>query len=158
MVLEELGSKISSALRKLASSGGVDEAAFDAALREISNALAQSDVDIQLVMKLRSNVKKKVNFSELAAGVDKHAVIERAVRDELCSLLDGSGETPVVKPRRNKPFIVMFVGLQVRIHTLCNTLSFQCLECHLPEMYAPLGFPWSSPGYLHRCIWGCGCM
>lgn len=121
MVLEELGSKISSALKKLATSDGVDEAAFDAALREISNALAQSDVDVQLVMKLRSNIKKKVNFSELAAGVDKHAVIERAVRDELCSLLDGSGDTPVVKPRRNKPYIVMFVGLQVLM--LAYTLS-----------------------------------
>lgn len=123
MVLEELGSKISTALRKLATSDGIDEATFEAALREISNALAQSDVDIQLVMKLRSNIKKKVNFSELAAGVDKHSVIERAVRDELCSLLDGSGDKPVVKPRRNKPFIVMFVGLQVCVTTLLDSNS-----------------------------------
>lgn len=131
MVLEELGGKISSALKKLATSDGVDEAAFDVALREISNALAQSDVDIQLVMKVRSNIKKKVNFSELATGVDKHAVIERAVRDELCSLLDGSGDTSIVRPRRNKPFIVMFVGLQVLM--LCVVLPgrwrYSCYLC-----------------------------
>ena len=54
--------------------------------------------------------------------MDKRAVIEKAVRDELCELLDGSGDNRISRPRRGKPFIVMMVGLQVRSPTcqLCR--------------------------------------
>lgn len=113
MVLEELGGKISAALRNLSGGDAIDKAAFDAALKEISNALVQSDVEVSLVMKMRMNIQKKVKLPELAAGIDKRAVIEKAVRDELCSLLDGSGEASVPKPKRGKPYVAMFVGLQV---------------------------------------------
>ena len=124
MVLEELGGKISAALRNLSGGDAIDKAAFDAALKEISNALVQSDVEVSLVMKMRMNIQKKVKLSELAAGIDKRAVIEKAVRDELCSLLDGSGEASVPKPKRGKPYVAMFVGLQVRsssIQLWCRT-------------------------------------
>jgi signal recognition particle subunit SRP54 len=121
MVLEELGGKISAALRNLSGSDTIDKAAFDAALKEISNALVQSDVEISLVMQMRKNITKKVNVSDLGAGIDKRAVIERAVRDELCALLDGSGEVSVPKPKRGKPYVAMFVGLQVlpSAHIVC---------------------------------------
>lgn len=118
MVLEELGGKISAALRNLSGGDAIDKAAFDAALKEISNALVQSDVEVSLVMKMRMNIQKKVKLPELAAGIDKRAVIEKAVRDELCSLLDGSGEASVPKPKRGKPYVAMFVGLQVRFSSL----------------------------------------
>lgn len=124
MVLEELGGKISAALRNLSGGDAIDKAAFDAALKEISNALVQSDVEVSLVMQLRKNITKKVNIAELGAGIDKRAVIEKAVRDELCALLDGSGETSVPKPKRGKPYVAMFVGLQVR----CPA---PCLPCHV---------------------------
>jgi hypothetical protein len=114
MVLEELGGKISGALRNLSGGDTIDKAAFDAALKEIANALVQSDVEVSLVLKMRTNIQKKVNITELGAGIDKHAVIEKAVRDELCALLDGSGEASLPKPKRGKPYVVMFVGLQVR--------------------------------------------
>jgi signal recognition particle subunit SRP54 len=114
MVLEELGGRISAALRSLGDSKHVDKAAFEAVLKEITNALAQSDVEIPLVMQVRANILKKVNISDMPAGMDKRAVIERAVRDELCSLLDGAGDRKVPRPKRGKPFVVMFVGLQVR--------------------------------------------
>jgi signal recognition particle subunit SRP54 len=114
MVLEELGGKISAALWNLSASKHIDKAALDAVLKEITNALAQSDVEISLVMKVRANIVKKVNITELAGGIDKRVLIERAVKDELCTLLDGSGEKSIVRPKRGKPYIVLFVGLQVR--------------------------------------------
>ena len=125
MVLEELGSKLSGALRNLGANNQIDKAALDAVLKEITNALAQSDVEIPLVMKVRANIVKKVNLAELGAGIDKRAVIEKAVRDELCELLDGSGDNRISRPRRGKPFIVMMVGLQVRSPTcqLCKCSS-----------------------------------
>lgn len=112
MVLEELGGRISNALRSLSSNNQIDKATFDACLKEISNALITSDVEISLVMKVRKNIEAKVKLADLAAGIDKRAVIERAVRDELCSLLDGSGGDTVNKPKRGRPYVVMFVGLQ----------------------------------------------
>lgn len=126
MVLEELGGKISSALRSLSTSQTIDKAALDAVLKEITNALAQSDVEIPLVMKVRANIVKKVNITDMPAGVDKRAVIEKAVKDELCELLDGSGGAQQPRPKRGKPYVVMFVGLQVRRSLPCS----QCLPGH----------------------------
>jgi signal recognition particle subunit SRP54 len=133
MVLEELGGRISTALRSLGTSKHVDKAAFDAVLKEITNALAQSDVEIPLVMQVRANILKKVNIVDMPAGIDKRAVIERAVRDELCSLLDGTGDRKVPRPKRGKPFVVMFVGLQV-------WPLFACMPC-MPCVPSALGAP-----------------
>ena len=126
MVLEELGGKLSNALKSLSTANQIDKAAFDAVLKEITNALMQSDVELSLVMRVRQNIAKKVNISELSAGIDKRAVIEKAVKEELCALLDGSGEKPPPKPRRNHPFVVMLVGLQVRsLHFLACLRAWQ---------------------------------
>lgn len=126
MVLEELGGRISGALRSLADGKQIDKAALDNVLKEITNALAQSDVEIPLVMRVRANIVKKVNLADMAAGMDKRTVIEKAVRDELCALLDGSGDAKVPKPKRGKPFVVMFVGLQA-----CPAAAAACsAACH----------------------------
>ena len=62
---------------------------------------------------VRKSIEEKVRLQDLAAGIDKRAVIEKAVRDELCALLDGTGGVTLAKPKKGKPYIVMFVGLQV---------------------------------------------
>lgn len=126
MVLEELGGKLSAALRTLGTDRAIDKAALDAVLKDITNALAQSDVEIPLVMKLRQNIVKKVNISELGPNIDKRAVIEKAVREELCALLDGSGDGAVRRPKKGKPFVVMMVGLQARC---CSLLCFRLRTC-----------------------------
>eukprot|EP00172_Hildenbrandia_rubra_P003539 Plantae.Rhodophyta-Hildenbrandia_rubra.ctg5800.p1 GENE.Plantae.Rhodophyta-Hildenbrandia_rubra.ctg5800~~Plantae.Rhodophyta-Hildenbrandia_rubra.ctg5800.p1 ORF type:complete len:511 (-),score=98.70 Plantae.Rhodophyta-Hildenbrandia_rubra.ctg5800:1955-3364(-) len=88
----------------------IDEQALKDCLQEISRALLQADVNIRAVSKLKMNVTRRVNLEELAAGVNKRKLIQRAVFDELCSMLD-----PGVEPARlekRKPNVVMFVGLQ----------------------------------------------
>ena len=70
----------------------IDEAVLDECLKEICSALLQSDVNVRLVAGLRNNIKKRVNMDELAAGLNKRKIIEKAVFDELCSILDGGIE------------------------------------------------------------------
>ncbi|KAL4440590.1 hypothetical protein ABPG75_003591 [Micractinium tetrahymenae] len=111
MVLAELGQRISRALGSLNSVTVVDEAVLDACLKEIATALLQADVNVRLVANLRNNVKKRVNMEQLASGLNKQKVIEKAVFDELCAMLDG-GDPKKTELRKGKTNVVMFVGLQ----------------------------------------------
>ena len=115
MVLAELGGKLRSSLRKLASSSANDEAltaeALNALLSEISRALIESDVNVQLVMKLRTNIQKKVggvvvanphghggsnnnnNNSTSTSNANIHRMVQRAVVDELTAMLTPSSSS-----------------------------------------------------------------
>lgn len=93
----------------------VDEKVLDACLKEISTALLQADVNIKLVFNMRANVKKRVD-TDAGAGLNKRKIIEKAVFDELCAMLN-SGVDPKDTGKRQdlkkgKPNVVMFVGLQ----------------------------------------------
>ncbi|KAJ2157320.1 Signal recognition particle, partial [Coemansia sp. RSA 552] len=110
MVLNELGARINGALQALSKEPVIDEKAVDALLREICGALLEADVNVQLVQKLRLNVRKRVDLDQLAASTNKRKVIQTAVYDELCSLVD-PGVQPWT-PRKGRSNVVMFVGLQ----------------------------------------------
>jgi signal recognition particle subunit SRP54 len=129
MVLNELGRGITSALAAMANTMVIDEAVLDECLKEICKALLQSDVNVRLVAAMRANVKKRVNVDELAAGLNKRKIIEKAVFDELCAMLDGGGDESKDPSkakdgkggggkdgsygvRKGRPHVVMFVGLQ----------------------------------------------
>ena len=110
MVLNELGKKLNAALQSLTKSSKVDEELLDSILRDICKALLESDINVRLVQQLRKNVKAKVDLSKLAAGINKTRLIQRAVFDELCSLVD-PGTVPY-SPVRGRCNVIMFVGLQ----------------------------------------------
>ncbi|KAI8464732.1 MAG: subunit of the signal recognition particle [Monoraphidium minutum] len=127
MVLNELGRGITSALAAMANTMVIDEVVLDECLKEICKALLQSDVNVRLVANLRTNIKKRVNVEELAAGLNKRKIIEKAVFDELCAMLDGGdaerekaakdkaakdGASGSYGVKKGKPHVVMFVGLQ----------------------------------------------
>lgn len=80
-------------------------------LKEICAALLDADVNVRLVRDLRSKIKTTVNFKELAAtNANRKRVIQKAVYDELVSLVDPHAEP--YKLRKGKPNVIMFVGLQ----------------------------------------------
>jgi signal recognition particle subunit SRP54 len=110
MVLAELGSGISKALKKLVSQTIIDDKVIDEMLKDLATALISADVNIKLVFTLRENIKKNLNFEELPAGINKRQRVQRAVYEELCRLLDPG--TKPFKPTKGKPNIIMFVGLQ----------------------------------------------
>ncbi|KAM1429434.1 hypothetical protein ACFX2I_045632 [Malus domestica] len=115
MVLVELGGSISRALQQMINATVVDEKVLNDCLNEISRALLQSDVQFSLVRDMQINVKKNVNLSDLAAGHNKRKIIQRAVFDQLCQMLqDPSGKPDQLVPKKGKKpsQVVMFVGLQ----------------------------------------------
>ncbi|KFK43787.1 hypothetical protein AALP_AA1G172500 [Arabis alpina] len=110
MVLAELGGRITRALQQMANVTIIDEKALNECLNEITRALLQSDVSFPLVKEMQTNIKKIVNLEDLAAGHNKRRIIEQAIFSELCKMLDPG--KPAFAPKKAKPSIVMFVGLQ----------------------------------------------
>ncbi|EPS37693.1 hypothetical protein H072_8616 [Dactylellina haptotyla CBS 200.50] len=110
MVLADLGRRINAAVHDLTHSNLVDEKAFDSMIKEIGNALVEADVNVKLVASLRKSIRQTVNFKELGPGVNKKRIIQKAVFDELCRLVDSHSEP--YKPKKGKANVIMFVGLQ----------------------------------------------
>ena len=68
MVLADLGRKITNALNSLGKATIIDEEVLNAMLKEICTALLESDVNIRLVKQVKDNVKKAIDFDEVAQG------------------------------------------------------------------------------------------
>lgn len=122
MVLAELGGKLRSSLLKLQSSpsDALTAETLNAVLSDISRALIESDVNVKLVMTLRTNIQKKVGdlVSDGTNGRGGNPniarLVQKAVVDELTAILSPSGPA-ATKPyvmKRNKPNVILFVGLQ----------------------------------------------
>lgn len=95
-------------------------------LTEVGNALIQSDVNIKMVLQLRTNLQKSLSLENISSGTDKRTYITKVcilgvtfyavltplkcVFNELCALLD-PGVKPY-KPQKGKTNVVMMVGLQ----------------------------------------------
>ncbi|KRT79014.1 hypothetical protein AMK59_8359 [Oryctes borbonicus] len=127
MVLAELGRKITTALHSLSKATIINEEVLNGMLKEICAALIEADVNIRLVKKLRENVRAVIDFDEMAGGLNKRRLIQRAVFKELVKLID-----PAVKPYqpvKGKPNIIMFVGLQgAGKTTTCTKLAYHYLK------------------------------
>ncbi|OZJ05826.1 Signal recognition particle 54 kDa protein [Bifiguratus adelaidae] len=123
MVLADLGKRINSALSEFTRAPVIDQKVLDQLLREICAALLEADVNVRLVQQLRGNIKSIVNFDELAAGINKKRVIQKAVMDELIKLVDPGVEP--YKPKKGKSNVIMFVGLQGSGKTTtCTKLAY----------------------------------
>jgi signal recognition particle protein SRP54 len=79
-------------------------------LKQICSALLEADVNVRLVGQLRKSIRATVNFKELPPAVNKKRLIQKAVFDELVRLVDPHAEP--FKPKKGKPNVIMFVGLQ----------------------------------------------
>ncbi|KAE9453513.1 hypothetical protein C3L33_14566, partial [Rhododendron williamsianum] len=110
MVLAQLGGSISRAIQQMSNATVIDEKALNDCLNEITRALLQSDVQFKLVRDMQTNIKKIVNLDDLAAGHNKRKIIQQAIFNELCKMLDPG--KPSFAPKKGKTNVVMFVGLQ----------------------------------------------
>ncbi|KAJ3448949.1 signal recognition particle 54 kda protein [Anaeramoeba flamelloides] len=119
MVLGELGKKLSTALSKMNSSQVLDNKVFNEMIGEIVTALLQADVNVQLVKKVRDDIKKKVNLEKIPSGVNRRKLIHQVVFDELVALVNPRKKAPKIPEQKSKtgeikykPYVIMFVGLQ----------------------------------------------
>nr|WCZ58613.1 signal recognition particle 54 kDa protein [Andalucia godoyi] len=110
MVLSELGSRLTGALRKMANATVIDDAVVDATIKEVCTALLEADVNIALVAQLKRAVKQTVTTEGALPGINKRKLIHRAIFDQLCALLDPKSKP--FAPKKGSANIIMFVGLQ----------------------------------------------
>lgn len=123
MVLADLGRKITTALRSLGNATIINQEVLDSLLDQIVRALISADVNINLVKKLRDNVKQVIDFDEMAQGLNKRRMIQMVVFQELVKLID-PGVKPWV-PVKKKNNIIMFVGLQgAGKTTTCTKMAY----------------------------------
>lgn len=123
MVLADLGRKITTALRSLGNATIINQEVLDSLLDQIVRALISADVNINLVKKLRDNVKQVIDFDEMAQGLNKRRMIQMVVFQELVKLID-PGVKPWV-PAKKKSNIIMFVGLQgAGKTTTCTKMAY----------------------------------
>ena len=87
-----------------------DQTVMNDMLQEICKALLQADVNVAAVKKMREAIKNNVDVEALAGGLNKRKMLEQAVCNELCSMLD-PGKEPY-NPKKKQPNVIMFVGLQ----------------------------------------------
>lgn len=123
MVLADLGRKITAALRSLNNTTVINEEALDAMLKDICAALLESDVNVRLVKQLRESVKQRLNLEDMGGGLNKRRIIQNAVFQELVHLIDPG--TPAWAPKKGRPNVIMFVGLQGSGKTTtCSKLAY----------------------------------
>merc|ERR1712071_103377 len=87
-------------------------------------------------MKMRQNIKKKINLDDIGSGLNKTRIIQQAVFKELVELIDPGREG--YKPQKGRPNVIMFVGLQgAGKTTTCTKMAYHykkkgwktCLVC-----------------------------
>ncbi|KAL3736806.1 hypothetical protein ACJRO7_025696 [Eucalyptus globulus] len=110
MVLAQLGGTITRAIQQMSNATIIDEKVLNECLNEINRALLNADVQFQLVRNMQNNIKRIVNIEDLAAGHNKRRIIQQAIFNELCNMLDPG--KPAFTPKKGKTSIIMFVGLQ----------------------------------------------
>jgi signal recognition particle subunit SRP54 len=108
MVLENLGSSLKNILAKITKANIVDAKLINELVKEIQKALLQSDVNVQLVLQLTNEIKKRALEEEAPPGLTKKEQLVKIVYDELVKFL---GKEEVKIDPKEKPTKIMLVGL-----------------------------------------------
>ncbi|CAJ37432.1 signal recognition particle protein Srp54 [Methanocella arvoryzae] len=106
MVLDNLGTSLKDALRKIANSGKIDKEVIDEVVKDIQRAMIQADVNVKLVMKLSSTIKNRALTEAPPAGMNSKEHVLRIVYTELVNIVGKA--TPVALQSQT----IMMVGLQ----------------------------------------------
>ncbi|WP_424359510.1 signal recognition particle protein Srp54 [Methanocella sp. MCL-LM] len=106
MVLDNLGTSLKDALKKIANSGKIDKEVIDEVVKDIQRAMIQADVNVRLVMKLSSQIKNRALTEAPPAGMNSKEHVLRIVYTELVNIVGKA--TPVALQSQT----IMMVGLQ----------------------------------------------
>ena len=110
MAFEGLTEKISNTFKKLRSRGRLTEADIKDAMREISLALLEADVNFKVTKDFVKSVTEKAVGVDILESLSPAQQVIKIVNEELTALLGGQNARITIAP--NPPTIVMMVGLQ----------------------------------------------
>ena len=92
-------------------------------LQEICKALLQADVNVAQVKKMRESIKNNVDVEALAGGLNKRKMLEQAVCNELCSMLD-PGKEPYQPKKKQQWELAVPEKLNVLLQKLMLSVQF----------------------------------
>jgi signal recognition particle subunit SRP54 len=124
-MLGNLGKSLTNTMKKLAGMTVIDEKTIKEVVKDIQRALIQSDVNINLVLKLSKRIEDRSLNEKPPKGITPREHVITIVYEEMVNLL---GSEPHELDINNKPFKIMFLGLQgsgktTTIGKLCRFLQ-----------------------------------
>ncbi len=105
-MLDNLGSNLKDALRKLAGKTVIDRTAVEELVKDLQRALLQSDVNVKQVMQLSQTIKKRALDEQPPKGVTAREHVLRIVYEELVALVGKKVEVTLGKQ------VILMAGLQ----------------------------------------------
>ncbi|HDD44152.1 MAG TPA: signal recognition particle protein [Candidatus Desulfofervidus auxilii] len=108
-MFENLSEKLNAIFKKLKGHGRLTEEHINQALREVKLALLEADVNYKVVKDFLNQVKEKALGQEVMQSLTPAQQVIKIVKDELTTLMGGSGAELNLK---GMPAIIMLVGLQ----------------------------------------------
>jgi len=111
LVLEKMASSLRTALSKFMGAPVADEKAVRELIRDVQRALLQSDVNVELVLKLTKKVEDEVLRSKPPPGLTRRELALKAIYEELVNLLGGDRPAEL-RLTPGKLNVIMLVGVQ----------------------------------------------
>jgi signal recognition particle subunit SRP54 len=105
-MLDNLGSNLKDALRKLAGKTVIDKAAVEELIKDLQRALLQADVNVKQVMQLSQTIRKRALDEQPPKGVTAREHVLRIVYEELVALVGKKVEVTLGKQ------VILMAGLQ----------------------------------------------
>lgn len=110
MAFESLTEKFKRIIKGIRGQSHLTESNMDEMLKEVRVALLEADVNFKVVKSFVQNIKEKALGEEVYTKLNPSQMVVKIVHDELVELL-GSGDSEI-KYAKNKPTVIMMVGLQ----------------------------------------------
>ncbi|MEM0382529.1 MAG: signal recognition particle receptor subunit alpha [Nitrososphaerota archaeon] len=105
----EIGEALRKAISRFMSRASHDKEAVEELIRDIQRALLSADVNVELVMELSENIRRKASELRPPPGVSRRDHVFKILYDELVRLL--GGVQPPYKPA-GRPHVLVMVGIQ----------------------------------------------
>ena len=147
IMLGNLGENLTNTMKKLAGMSVIDKKVVKEVVKDIQRALIQSDVNIQLVLKLSKKIEDRALNEEPPKGITPREHVIRIIYEEMVELLGSEAQELKIDA---KPFKILFLGLQgsgktTTIGKLCYYLqkkgfspAIVCTDTWRPAAYEQL--------------------
>lgn len=109
-MLENLGNRFQSILKKVRGHGKLSESNIKEALREVKMSLLEADVNYKVVKDFIGKIQEKAIGTEVLTGINPGQQFVKIVNDELVELLGGTNSRLTKSPKN--PTVIMLAGLQ----------------------------------------------
>ena len=109
-MFENLTNKLEQIFKKLKKAPSLNEKQVDDGLNEISKALLDADVSLQVVKQFIEDIKPKAIGKEIVRSTSPGQMLVKIVYDQLVEVLGGKGQE--INLKTNPPASILLVGLQ----------------------------------------------